>query len=911
MALAADPSTIDGVGFGTKEVAFGDVNGDGFDDAIALDTGTQIDIANRGFLRIDLYLGSASGLEETPSWSHEQPELRNVAGILDVDGDGYNDVVVSGMRHQNVYAFRGGPGGLTTLTQELTLPANAYQYGTANSVLVPDLDGDGHPDLVLPLGEESTGAFAGALMVIPGGPTGLDLGAATTWTTPVDTGNFETRLRTADFDGDGLSDVQVRSIVAYGGPAGLTVTAIEAGGDYVPVPDIDGDGDDELFSLQSLEILPGDPLGIDVGYNLAASPLLDPPPLGTVEEVQAAMAVDVDADGSLEMLLGWKLTQGEPDEGATAMYAAAPGGFVATPTWWAEGNDTSENLAPRGVSDTDGDGYPEVWLGPADVFGTSRAYYLRRYPCDVDGLPLAFPVGDAIDAEGGPYAFGTTVGAADLDGDGFTDVLVSAPFPGVPAFPSGLAPDGELWIYRGGPAGLDRTPTVIEVDSGRFGRWISNLGDVDGDGTEDVVIGASDLRAEESVVDPNYAEDYYDYYGTYPIQWGLAVWSDEVLESGFSVFLGAPDLSTMARQDVVDTSGVPMGLSATRAGDIDGDGDVEIVVRDTPSSIAVYAPDPYGVYPAVPTWTHRTRRVHPLGDVLADLGDVNGDGYDDIVFAGHFDPGTFSLSEQDTDGHVMVYYGSASGLQEPPQRIDPPVLDSYFGVTADGPGDVNGDGYDDLWVTTQKDSAYLYLGGPSGLAGTPAWRIPDLTVETWGYEAVGAGDIDADGYADTLIRPVNTLGVGQLTHFGNDEPYRLLFGGPTGPDESNAWALDAHWGSGLTMAGAGDVDGDGYGDLVFTGNETVLMVYGWDILGLSPPVLADTGATGDTGTVEDTGPTTTPSTTPTVPSTTDTTEEPSTADKEAGDGGGCGCQTGGPAGGLLGVVAALMWRRRR
>ena len=108
---------------------------------------------------------------------------------------------------------------------------------------------------------------------------------------------------------------------------------------------------------------------------------------------------------------------------------------------------------------------------------------------------------------------------------------------------------------------------------------------------------------------------------------------------------------------------------------------------------------------------------------LDGAGDVNGDGYADIIIGWWLYSG-----ERWDQGTALVYYGGPSGPDLTPDwRFDDSDLYSLVGWSVAGAGDVNGDGYDDVLVGVSSlepdDHAevLLFLGGPNGLSQTPDW----------------------------------------------------------------------------------------------------------------------------------------------------------------------------------------------
>src|SRR5207244_3506133 len=110
-----------------------------------------------------------------------------------------------------------------------------------------------------------------------------------------------------------------------------------------------------------------------------------------------------------------------------------------------------------------------------------------------------------------------------------------------------------------------------------------------------------------------------------------------------------------------------------------------------------------------------------LGSVAS--GDVNGDGYDDMVAGA-----SAYANGQNGEGAVYVWFGSVSGLEDQPSwRHESDLVGGELGASV-AVGDVNGDGYDDVlagapgvgspWASGR---AYLFLGSPTGPSATPDW----------------------------------------------------------------------------------------------------------------------------------------------------------------------------------------------
>ncbi len=230
---------------------------------------------------------------------------------------------------------------------------------------------------------------------------------------------------------------------------------------------------------------------------------------------------------------------------------------------------------------------------------------------------------------------------------------------------------------------------------------------------------------------------------------------------------------------------------------------------------------PRGYLSAEPAWTASSGQDYSAyGHALAGLGDVNGDGFADLaVGAAAFD------APELTEGRVFVYCGSATGLSaEPCWTAESNLAGAGFGRAVGAAGDVNGDGFADLLVGAPEADApigdrvgraYLYLGSAAGLAAAPAWTVEGTeAMAGFGHAVAGAGDVDGDGYGDVLIGAPNAgLDVGRPSA----GRVFLYLGAPAGQAETAAWI---HTGPsdfgflGWAVAGAGDVNADGFADLL-------------------------------------------------------------------------------------------------
>jgi hypothetical protein len=206
-----------------------------------------------------------------------------------------------------------------------------------------------------------------------------------------------------------------------------------------------------------------------------------------------------------------------------------------------------------------------------------------------------------------------------------------------------------------------------------------------------------------------------------------------------------------------------------------------------------------------PTWQFYVgARSAPVDTSWGTILDVNGDGFADLAVGAH--------AYSSFTGRVYVYVGGPSGLgMSPAFTLTGRGPDGSFGASVASAGDVNGDGFADLVVGAPHQTAdgqvYVFLGGGAGLAASP---LPPLVGSTsFGGAVAAAGDIDGDGYGDLIVGAPSSVSIGRA---------HVYPGGPNGPGVRPAHVVDGpdgvDSGFGGAVASAGDVDGDGMAEFV-------------------------------------------------------------------------------------------------
>lgn len=211
-----------------------------------------------------------------------------------------------------------------------------------------------------------------------------------------------------------------------------------------------------------------------------------------------------------------------------------------------------------------------------------------------------------------------------------------------------------------------------------------------------------------------------------------------------------------------------------------------------------------------------------FGTSVAFAGDVNGDGFADVIVG---DP-LADLPRVNDAGSAYVYFGGTNpGANGNPDGIlDGVANGDQFGASVSSAGDVNGDGFSDLLVGApgaeeDEGRAYLYLGGAAAsLDAVADQRFLSVGSRELGASVSGAGDLDADGFGDLAIGEPSR---GNATlYFGAAVP------GAAGGREPAQ--LRGQTGFGALMSAAGDLNRDGFADLLVGGAGSAQVLFGND-----------------------------------------------------------------------------------
>jgi len=354
----------------------------------------------------------------------------------------------------------------------------------------------------------------------------------------------------------------------------------------------------------------------------------------------------------------------------------------------------------------------------------------------------------------------------------------------------------EIWSYEN-----------HDKQGSELGAAVSSAGDVNADGWADVLVGAP--KAAGAV----------DNEGL--VYFFLSSAADP-----------AEDPTVVLSAGLAEAQGSRFGDAVASAGDIDADGYDDVIVgAPLFKQKDVQKPDAGAVFSfhgsnrtegltSHPDWGfYGDRRDAYLGAAVAGAGDVNGDGYADVVVGA---PG------YDNRGAVLVFLGSSSGLVTETITVITSTVASQFGAAVSGAGDVNGDGYDDIIVGaptferdpdhTDEGAAFIFLGSRSGIDTTADWQVwGDQPGARLGASVTGLGNANQDGYDDIAIgAPGYDADESDETKNSNG-CVAVFYGTATGvggvPDRLlEGPAPLARLGA--SLSGGGDINRDGFADLV-------------------------------------------------------------------------------------------------
>ena len=399
---------------------------------------------------------------------------------------------------------------------------------------------------------------------------------------------------------------------------------------------------------------------------------------------------DINGDGYSDLVVA------QTNPNPVAVYAGGPGGLAQTPesTVVASGStDLVWHDARVAAADVNGDGFADVIIAPVAA-GTINVHFgSATGVTNTPNIAISGPprLGEAMSVSG------------DVNGDGYPDIVAGAGYEHTPEM---------LFVYFGGPSGpsVDPDATVRLPTGATYGGYsfVDSAGDLNGDGIADIAFqGALGSSSRLYVVNG----------GTLSLGMGT---------SGSTFVPTAQDFGFVSN-----------------GGDIDGDG-----LHDLFVGAPTYKDDPNGWQGAFfyfrgsssfPPVNPTSLVSHPLSGqaVFGRSGavcDVDADGHGDAIVGGTVWDGV------NLGGFAAVYPGTAAGVQSTPAVVMTLTMPSgKLGTDIACAGDVNADGFDDVAISDsgygsgQVGAVFVYQGSPSGLSSDFTMSIPNFDPNGYGF----------------------------------------------------------------------------------------------------------------------------------------------------------------------------------
>ncbi|MGD8777844.1 MAG: T9SS type A sorting domain-containing protein [Ignavibacteria bacterium] len=798
--------------FGCSVASAGDVNGDGIGDIIVGAHSYSL-----WTTRAYIFYGGAA-MDGTPDVIITREDTGehfgwSVSSAGDVNNDNIDDVIVGAQYYSSstgrVYIFYGS----STLSYNIDAAdadviitgENEYDYFGSSIASIGDVNNDNIDDIIVGANYYSNGDGPGCTYIFYGGSLNSTIAASSanviiTGETDGDCFGYSVSCA-GDVNGDNKNDFIIGTpvyssgtgcaYIFYGGNLDSTIAASSANviitgeneGNYFGLAvsyagDVnDDDIDDIIIGTREYSHATGRAYvfyGGNLDPTISASSA-DVIITGENEYYEFAYSVsyagDVNGDDIDDIIVGERYYN--YSDGRACIYYGGSLDSTITASSADVIINSGEDEIYFGCSvsyagDINGDDIDDVIVGARGNFGHCGQAYIYYGSSSMDNTPDI-----SLAGKGGDNSFGYSVAyAGDVNGDNIDDIIV-----GAPGYSNNT---GRAYIFYGGSS-MDNTADVIitgENEDDEFGFSVSSAGDVNDDGYYDVIVGV------------------YEYSN----RTGRAY-----------IFCGNSNLSStinVADADVIITgenSYDYFAYSVSSAGDVNDDGYDDVIV-------GAYG---YSNYRGRSYIFYGGENMDNTADVIIDAtdnfgcsvsyaGDVNNDGYDDVIIGADY----YSTYI----GRAYIFYGGENMDNTADVTIDGENSNDYFGRSVSYAGDVNNDGYDDVIVGTEEYSsstgrAYIFYGAENMDNAADVTIDGENAGDYFGCSVSYAGDINYDGYDDVIVG---------ADEYSSSTGRAYIFYGAENMDNTADITIDGGNGDhfGVSVSYAGDVNNDGYDDII-------------------------------------------------------------------------------------------------
>lgn len=724
-----------------------------------------------------------------------------VAGVGDINLDGTEDFIVgmpdydSGAVNRGQVRIVSGATGSTIRSISGTNAGDRFGYSVA---FVGDTNSDGVPEFVVgapyaaPNGTSSgqarmiNGATGATLLTLNGNAAGNRFGhAVATGGTPfLGDRRF---IVGAPFEDNGGSSRGSAYLYTETGTLLKEFTGTQDGenfgwsvaggrecsGDLTPdlvvgSPGYDDNGSNtgraRLFngsSYSTLETVPGAGPGHEFGYSVA-------------------LIGDLNGDSLSDFIVG--APGFVSDQGAVYVHSSSNGAILSTKLGAAIGDRFG--TAVVNALDMNSDGTHDYLVGAPDATTGGAVGTITLYSGATGNVLRLFNGPNTIGSDSG---FGTAIGVADINNNGRNDVIAGAENATV----SSVLDVGRVYAYNG-----NGYAQLLSIDGATYGSQLgtstTGIGDVNGDGKSDYVVGCPDFDRQNVIIPNGFYDDRAGFARCYSGANGAILWTNYGAEGdnlGFSV-ARIKDVNGDGRDDVA--IGAPQDDKGTA-----GLGYVRVVSGATGSTLFTIS---------------GSGLDDEFGYAVADAGDINGNGTTDIIIGA---PG------YDSDrGRAVFVSGNTGAILN---SLNGQVAGERFGEAVSSLGDITGDGRSDLLIgapsndTVATNAGRVYGVNQTGnvilftLSGTNA-------SDRFGASVAGLSDYTSDGRNEFVVGCPG----GDYPGLTNCGFVRTYFSSPV-LEYWTYYGSAAEEALGTRVVNLGDTSGDGWADIAATGGELSLL----------------------------------------------------------------------------------------
>ncbi|MCA9750008.1 MAG: FG-GAP repeat protein, partial [Romboutsia sp.] len=355
-----------------------------------------------------------------------------------------------------------------------------------------------------------------------------------------------------------------------------------------------------------------------------------------------------------------------------------------------------------GAGDLNDDGYNDFVIGGRgynNFQGKAKIYFGAENITNLDSVVLVGELEQSL--------FSEYISSGDINNDGFSDLVISAH--------NYSSPTGRVYIYFGSSNFDTEVITITGEGKGNlFGVKVAGSGDINNDGFDDFIVGAPGYNSSTGAA--------YLYLG------------NNELNNNYDLFL----------KGTTTMSG--FGGVISFLGDINNDGYQDFIIGERKKTTIYYGSNEID--------SLKTKVLLAINDKfgfggsLSAAGDLNNDGYQDILIGGE----TINTDSS----RAYIYYGGNIINDKPDVILSLGNYNDSFGCRVSTAGDLNNDNYDDIMISAtgysgSKGAVLIYYGGETINEKPDVMLVGEKSNDYFGNSISKVGDVNRDGFPTLLI----------------------------------------------------------------------------------------------------------------------------------------------------------------